>query len=98
MPTSPRSPPEVDTSRGGSVITHPYLVTGLLPIGIRSMDFRLNPARLFGDRKGGSMEKRFKSDIVVHTRRDMPARPSELHPRKTSRILPTNSAVELTRI
>jgi len=63
-------------------MTHPYLVTGLPPIGTCRMGFRSPPARLFGNRKGGSVEKRFKSAIVVHTRRDVSARPSGMHPRK----------------
>jgi len=35
-------------------MTNPYLVPGLLPIGIHSMCIRLPPGRLFDDRKGGS--------------------------------------------
>lgn len=63
-------------------MTHPYLVPGHLPTGIPSVGFRLTAARLFGDRKSGSMEKRFKSVIVTHTCRDMPATLPERHPRK----------------
>jgi len=47
-------------------MTHPCLVSGLLPIDIRRVDSRLIPAWLIGNRKSGSKERRFKSVIVVH--------------------------------
>ena len=67
-------------------MTHPYLVPGSLPTGIRGVGLRLTAARFFGDRKSGSMEERFKSVIVVHTCRAMPTRPPERHPRKSRPI------------
>jgi hypothetical protein len=63
-------------------MTHPSLASGLLPIGARSVAFRLPPAHYTGDRKSGSIASDFNSVVFVHTCRNIPTKPLERHPRK----------------
>jgi hypothetical protein len=80
-------------------MTHPCLVSGPLPTDIRSsLDFRLTPVQLIGDRKIGSRERRFLSVTVVHTCRNIAKKPSEGHPSQQQSDPVTKSAPDLTSI